>query len=120
MSKINYYLQTASSLHRLATTRLFQTQALLADRLDHTILSPDGSFLAETEAHTKKLSLPLDKFTVGSQQASGSGDGDDGAGRKEGSLRRLGEVIGRGILEAEEKVAELGGEAVGMMKEIER
>ncbi|KXX74182.1 hypothetical protein MMYC01_209155 [Madurella mycetomatis] len=69
MSKINYYLQTASSLHRLATTRLFQTQALLADRLDHTILSPDGSFLAETEAHTKKLSLPLDKFTVGSQQA---------------------------------------------------
>lgn len=51
---------------------------------------------------------------------SGGGDGDDGAGWEDDLLKRFRDVIEREIGGAEEEVVELGEEAVGMMKEIEK
>ncbi|GAB1315103.1 hypothetical protein MFIFM68171_05313 [Madurella fahalii] len=180
----DHYLQTATSLHRLATAHLSQTHTRLTNKLNHTILSPDESFLAETEANIKKLSLPLDKFTIRSQQRCPGPDGttamrneensvgellaraeeqvkefekevgglwqewavaeaevkgvltaifpspvdgengDEHGGEREGDeadlLRMFRETIETEIAEAEEVVVELGEEAVGMMKEIEK
>lgn len=111
--------------------------ASLSARLDDTLLAADEAFLAETEAHIRKLSLPLDKFTIRSQQQQQQrgGSGGDGTGSPDGAVvvttseeNSVGELLARaeaqvrafeeevGVLWREWAVAE--GEVKGVLKEI--
>ncbi|KAK4241003.1 hypothetical protein C8A03DRAFT_41518 [Achaetomium macrosporum] len=132
-----HYLRTATNLHTQATMRLSQTHADLNRKLTQSLVKDDEAFLADTEARIKKLSQPLDKFRIRSQQRDG-----DGALRTEEN--NVGELVARAeeqvrqfekdmaalwkewavaegeITEAEEEVVEIGEEAVAMMKEVEK
>ncbi|KAK4121388.1 hypothetical protein N657DRAFT_648211 [Parathielavia appendiculata] len=188
-----HYLHTATTIHKRATMHLAQTHSSLTLRLNQSLVQPDAAFLNETETQIKKLSQPLDKFRIRSQQRNtkdsslsteehtvaeliaraeeqvrqfetemaglweewdaaegevkallkglagssnsgggggslrrgewvGHGGGYDGEGDDEGEevLRLFGERIEREIALAEEEAVELGEEAVGFMKEIEK
>lgn len=167
--------------------RLAQTHADLTRQLTQSLTDgADAAFLDETEARIKKLSQPLDKFRIRSQQrgadgmlrseensvgelvaraeaqvrvfetemkelwaewtaaegevrevlkgvvssvsvsgrekkrGEGDADGIDGGDEGEVMVKRFREAIEREIADVEEQVVELGEEAVGMMKDIEK
>ncbi|KAK4113568.1 hypothetical protein N656DRAFT_844475 [Canariomyces notabilis] len=91
----DHYLQTASSLHTHATSQLSRAHSLLSKKLADSVTSPDEAFLAETEAHVKKLATPLDKFTIRSQQRGA-----------DGTIRTEQDTVGELLARAEAQVKE--------------
>ncbi|KAL2135372.1 hypothetical protein VTI74DRAFT_8784 [Chaetomium olivicolor] len=68
-----HYLRTATSLHKQATMRLAQAHADLNRKLTQSLVTPDSAFLSQAEQQIKKLSQPLSKFRIRSQQRSADG-----------------------------------------------
>ncbi|KAJ4302324.1 hypothetical protein N0V88_002468 [Collariella sp. IMI 366227] len=101
-----HYLLTATTLHKQATMRLAQTHTDLNRKLTQTIATPDAAFLSQTEQQIKKLSQPLDKFRIRSQQR-----------RADGTVQSEESSVGEIVARAEEQVAEFEREVKGLWKE---
>ncbi|KAK3307979.1 uncharacterized protein B0T15DRAFT_549887 [Chaetomium strumarium] len=110
-----HYLRTATSLHKQATMRLSLTHADLNRKLTQSLVKDDEAFLADTEAHIKKLTQPLDRFRIRSQQRVGGAAAADGDG--DGALRCEENSVGELIARAEEQVRLFERDVAALWKE---
>jgi hypothetical protein len=86
--------------------RLTQTHSDLTRKMTQS-LQGEAGFLAQTEQHIKKISLPLENFRIRSQQRRGA----------DGVLKNEENSVGELITRAEEQVREFEREVGGLWKE---